>query len=79
MTTATNSPAVTAVRAGNFCKVVNPQKLETIRRLASYKSLTRVITDYQIGKGPAPTDEQFNQWLVDLEHAVELKTMMIKG
>ena len=79
MTTLTTVTAMTSTRNGNLCKIVSPEKLETMRRLARYKSLTRIITNYQIGKGPAPTDAQFNQWLDDVEHAVGLKTMMIKG
>lgn len=78
MTNSTTVTAVTSPRTGIPYKADSLEKLETVKRRARYKSLTHIITNYQIGKGPAPTDAQFNQWLDDLEHAVKLRTMMIE-
>lgn len=55
------------------------EKDDSNARLLRYKSLTAKIADYQVGKGSAPTEEEFNQWLADVKHAVDLKTMMGGG
>lgn len=55
------------------------EKDDSNARLLRYKSLTAKIADYQLGKGSAPTEEEFNQWLADVKHAVDLKTMMGGG
>ena len=55
------------------------EKVDANARLLRYKSLTAKIADYQLGKGAAPTEEEFNQWLADVKHAVDLKTMMSGG
>ena len=55
------------------------EKVDANARLLRYKSLTDKIADYQLGKGAAPTEEEFNQWLADVKHAVDLKTMMSGG
>jgi hypothetical protein len=46
-------------------------------RAERYKILTAKIAAHQVGKGEAPTEEEFTQWLVDVKHAVNLKKMMI--
>ena len=48
-------------------------------RLQRYQSLTLKITDYQVGVCPAPTEEEFTQWLADVEHEVSLKTVLSGG
>jgi hypothetical protein len=48
-------------------------------RLQRYKLLTAKIADYQVGTGPAPTEEEFSQWLADVKHAVDLKNMLGGG
>ena len=66
-------------------KYASAQKLRTLLiaeksdcngRLQRYESLTLKIADYQVGICPAPTEEEFTQWLADVEHAVNLKTVL---
>ena len=59
--------------------VLIAEKSESNRQLKRYKSHTQKITDYQMGRGPAPTEEEFNQWLGDVKHAVNLNTLMAGG
>ena len=55
------------------------EKSDCIGRLQRYKALTLKIADYQVGVSPAPTDEEFTQWLADVDHAVSLKTVLSGG
>ena len=55
------------------------EKSDCIGRLQRYKALTLKIADYQVGVCPAPTEEEFTQWLADVEHAVSLKTVLSGG
>lgn len=55
------------------------EKSDCNGRLQRYKSLTLKIADYQVGVCPAPTEEEFTQWLADVEHAVSLKTVLSGG
>ena len=48
-------------------------------RMARYKALTAKIAQHQVGHMPAPTEEEFTQWLADVKHAVNLKKMMTGG
>lgn len=66
----------TAANTDKLRDAVTAEKLDSTLRLARYKQLTAKISDHQIGKGPAPTEEEFNQWLADVKHAVDLKTMI---
>lgn len=56
--------------------VLISEKSDCNQRLERYKTLTQKITDYQMGRGSAPTEEEFSQWLVDVEHAVDLTTVL---
>ena len=71
-----------------YTSLTSAQKLRTVliaeksdsnQRLKRYKSHTQKIADYQMGRGPAPTEEEFNQWLADVKHAVNLNTLMAGG
>ena len=55
------------------------EKIASELSLVRYKSLTAKIADYQVGQGPAPTEEEFTQWLADVKHAVDLKNMLGVG
>ena len=55
------------------------EKSDCIGRLQRYKALTLKIADYQVGVCPAPTEEEFTQWLADVEHAVSLKAVLSGG
>ena len=55
------------------------EKSDCNGRLQRYKSLTLKIANYQVGVCPAPTEEEFTQWLADVEHAVSLKTVLSGG
>ena len=59
--------------------VLIAEKSDCNERLKRYKSLTQKIADYQVGIGPAPTEEEFNQWLEDVKHAVDLNTVLAGG
>ncbi|MGB4116000.1 MAG: hypothetical protein WBK51_05595 [Polaromonas sp.] len=56
--------------------VLIAEKSDSLQRLQRYKALTQKIADYQVGVGQAPTEEEFSQWLADVKHAVDLKTLM---
>ena len=71
-----------------YTSLTSAQKLRTVliaeksdsnQRLERYKSLTQKIADYQVGKGPAPTEAEFSQWLEDVKHAVDLSTVLAGG
>ena len=55
------------------------EKSDCDGRLQRYKSLTLKIANYQVGVCPAPTEEEFIQWLADVEHEVSLKTVLSGG
>ena len=52
------------------------EKSHTIERQDRYKLLTQKIADYQMGTGPAQTDEELKQWRADVKHAIDLKTVL---
>ncbi len=54
-------------------QVLRAEKLVIDASQALYKNLTTKIEQFQIGKGPAPTEEEFNQWIAEVKKAVELK------
>ena len=69
-------------------KYASAEKLQTLLiaeksdcngRLQRYEALTLKIADYQVGVSPAPTEEEFTQWLADVEHAFSLKTILSGG
>ena len=41
-----------------------------------YRALTEKIEKYQLGEGPAPTEEEFKQWIAEVQHAVTLKKLL---
>ena len=57
-------------------QAVAEEKLATKASLARYTLLSAKITAFQMGDGPAPTEEEFNQWLADVHRAVELKRLL---
>ena len=59
--------------------VLIAEKSDSNLRINRYKSHTQKIAEYQMGRGPAPTEEEFNQWLADVKHAVNLNTLMAGG
>ena len=44
--------------------------------LARYKALTGKIEKYQLGVGPAPTEEEFTQWIAEVKRAVALRKLL---
>lgn len=71
-----------------YTSLTSTQKLRTVliaeksdcnQRSERYKSLTKKIADYQMARGPAPTEEDFSQWLADVDHAVNLTTVLAGG
>ena len=56
--------------------VLASEKSDVNQRFERYKTLTLKIADYQVGNGPAPTEDEFNQWLADVQHTVDLKKMI---
>ena len=55
---------------------VKEEKLAAKASLARYKVLSAKITAFQMGDGPAPTEEEFNHWLADVHRAVALKRLL---
>jgi hypothetical protein len=55
------------------------EKSDAHARMLRYKLLTTKIAEHQVGHGPAPTEEEFTQWLADVKYAVDLKKMMGGG
>ena len=55
---------------------VRDEKLAADASLARYKVLTAKITSFQMGDGPAPTEDEFNLWLADVRRVVELKRLL---
>lgn len=71
-----------------YTSLTSAQKLRTVlieeksdsnQRLERYKSHTQKLADYQMGKGPAPTEEEFCQWMTDVKHAVNLNAVLSGG
>lgn len=56
--------------------VLGVEKSDTIQRQHRYILLTQKIADYQMGTGPAQTDDDLRQWRDDVKHAVDLKTVL---
>ena len=56
--------------------LLSVEKNHTIERQDRYKLLTQKIADYQMGTGPAQTDEELKQWRADVKHAIDLKTVL---
>ena len=52
------------------------EKLASQVCMTRYKALTSKIAQFQMGEGPAPTEEEFTQWLADVKYAVELKKLL---
>ena len=52
------------------------EKSDEHAREQRYKALTAKIAEHQMSHEPAPTEEEFTQWLADVKHAVDLKKMM---
>lgn len=48
-------------------------------RIQRYKDLTEKIAQHQLGHGPAPTEEEFTQWLADVKRTVALKKLIGVG
>ena len=44
--------------------------------LSRYKALTGKIESYQLGVGPAPTEEEFTQWIAEVKRAVALRKLL---
>ena len=65
------SPNVSKLRTA-----VRDEKLAADASLARYKVLTAKITAFQMGDGPAPTEDEFNLWLADVRRVVELKRLL---
>lgn len=59
-----------------FKHAVADEKLAAATSLARYRLLSAKITAFQMGDGPAPTEEEFIQWLADVNKAVELKRLL---
>ena len=60
----------------NLRTAVRDEKLAADASLARYKVLTAKITAFQMGDGPAPTEDEFNLWLADVRRVVELKRLL---
>lgn len=60
-------------------KAVAEEKRASDASRARYHALTAKITDYQLGKGPAPESAEFTQWLADVQRAVDLKAKLGAG
>lgn len=57
-------------------QALQAEKMAIAASKALYKSLTQKITRFQMGKGPAPTEAEFNQWVAEVERAVELRRLL---
>ena len=55
---------------------VEEGKLAVAASLARYKRLSTKITQYPMGDEPAPTENEFNPWLADVQRAVALKHLL---
>lgn len=49
------------------------ERREAQQRVQRYKALTKKMNKYQQGTGPAPSNEEFDQWRADVETFVALK------
>ena len=54
-------------------QAVQAEKAAIVASKALYKRMTNKITRFQLGKGSAPTEDEFKQWIAEVEKAVELK------
>ncbi len=52
------------------------EKRATADSLTLYRSLTEKIEKYQLGEGPAPTEQEFTQWLAEVKRAVALRKLL---
>ena len=63
-------------KADKLKQAVQAEKVAIAASQALYQSLTQKITHFQTGKGCAPTQEEFKQWVAEVEKAVELKRIL---
>lgn len=63
-------------KANKLKQAVQAEKLAIAASTALYQNLTKKITRFQMGKGPAPTEAEFKQWVAEVEKAVDLKRML---
>lgn len=68
--------AADAVSLACYRVAVEEEKLAAAASLTRYKLLSTKITQYQMGGGAAPTEDEFNQWLADVQRAVELRQLL---
>ncbi len=67
---------MTAAKTDKLKQAVEAEKTAIAASEVLYKSLTTKIKLFQTGKGPAPTEAEFNQWVAEVERAVELKRLL---
>lgn len=68
--------SITSMSNDKLRRAVDDEKLAATASPDLYKLLSTKITQYQMDKGPAPTEDEFNQWLADVKYAVDLRKML---
>ena len=66
----------TVAKTDGLIQAVADEKLVIAASQALYQSLTAKITQFQTGQGPALTEAELNQWLAEVEKAIELKRVL---
>lgn len=56
-------------------QAVQAERLDVQKHQERYELLCRRMDAYQTGSGPSPTIEEFEQWRVDVERMVQLRTL----
>lgn len=66
----------TVAKTDGLKQAVADEKLVIAASQALYQSLTAKNTQFQTGQGPALTEAELNQWLAEVEKAIELKRVL---
>lgn len=64
------------VNSEKLREAVAAEQRATAASLALYQALTQKIEKYQLGEGVAPTEDEFTQWLAEVNHAVTLRKLL---
>lgn len=67
---------MTNAKTDKLMQAVRAEKMAIAASELLYKSLTSKIKLFQTGKGPAPTEAEFNLWIAEVEKTVELKRLL---
>lgn len=57
-------------------QAMQAEKLAIAASEVLYHNLTQKISHFQMGKGSAPTEAEFTQWVAEVEKAIDLKRVL---